>query len=206
MRDPRAAWWAGAALLAGVILLAGWLGVISPALEDTARTEDRAEAVELGNAGHEARVAQLTAEQERIGELQAELAELRRQFPTSLELAAFAQRVADLSWRSGAVVESVERAQPVPVVTAAAAEGEAGADEEPADALFRVEITLAVSGSYEEQLQYIGDLQGIDDRLLLVTGVDGIGAEQATVRGSTFVFLPPGGTAATAAGEDGVAS
>lgn len=204
MRDARTAWWAGAVLVAGVILLAGWMGVVSPALADAARADDRAEAVELGNAGHEARVAQLTAEQERIGELEAELAALRRQFPTSLELAAFAQRVADLGARSGAVVESVERSEPVPVPKAGGDEG-AEAEEAPADSLFRVEITLVVAGSYDQQLQYVADLQGIDDRLFLVTAVDGVGTDQATVRGSTFVFLPPSGGAA-AGDDEGVTS
>lgn len=191
MKDQRVVWWAGAILVAGVILVAGWIGFLSPTLDEVSRTHDQAESIESTNAGHGVRAEQLAVDEQRLGELQAELTELRRQFPTSMELRSFTQRLADLSVRSGAVVQSVTRAEPQAVVDSSRTEEVTDEDAGSGDQLFQVGITLVVEGGLEQQLLYVAELQAIDDRLFLVTGLEGVGTEHATITGTTFVFLSP---------------
>ncbi|HYQ76878.1 hypothetical protein [Cellulomonas sp.] len=185
MSRARALWWAGTGVVSVGVLVAGWSLVLSPVRDDAARARADAQAVTDQNAVRRAEAAHLAEEATRMPELETELADLRRQFPTALELDAFVRRLADLAARSGGTVQSVSRGEPT--LVQAAADGEAVTWS--GEYLYAVSVTLVVDGTRQQQLDYVRDLQAIDDRLFLVTAVDGLGTERSTVTGSTFVLL-----------------
>jgi Tfp pilus assembly protein PilO len=171
-------WWGGTAAVALLLAAASWFVALSPMLEEADGANTEAVRVEQLNDAHRAEVTRLAAQRENMPELEAELASLRRQFPTDLELESFVQRLADLSARSGATVTSVSRAAPAPN------------DAEGAGRSFRVGVVLTVEGNFEQQLRYLSDLQAVDDRLFLVTAAADLGrAESMTITGHTFVLV-----------------
>lgn len=201
MNRPKTLWWAGTAVIALVSAAACWFLALSPVLEaaDTASAE--AEASEQTNHTRSLEVQRLAAAQENLPALQAELEGLRRQFPTDLELEAFVQRLADLAGRSGATVATVARTAPVL------------SDARGTDRLYRVGVTLTVEGTFDQQLQYLSDLQAQDDRLFLVTAATDLSrSDTMTITGSTFVLVdaaavqPAETPAEEAADPDGEAS
>lgn len=178
MKRTKTLWWAGTAVVALVAAAACWFLALSPVLEaaDTARAE--AEASEATNVTRGLEVQRLADAQENLPALQAELDGLRRQFPTHLELEGFVQRLADLAARSGATVTTVSRTAPVL------------SDARGLDRLYRVGVTLTVEGTFDQQLQYVSDLQAQDDRLFLVTAATDLSrSETMTITGYTFVLV-----------------
>ena len=185
MSGARALWWVATAVVVVGVLVAGWALVLSPVQDEAALARREARSVEDQNALRRAEIARLAEEATQLPTFEQELADLRRQFPTALELDAFVRRLADLSTRSGAVVHSVTRADPVLVESTE----DGGAVTWSGEHLYAVGVQLVVEGSFQQQLDYVRDLQEIDDRLFLVTAVDGIGTERGTITGSTFVLL-----------------
>jgi Tfp pilus assembly protein PilO len=169
-------WWAGTAVVGLLLAAACWFLALSPVLDEASAADTEAESAEAANDTRRLEVARLAADRENQPALEAELAELRRHFPTTLELEAFVQQLADLSGRSGAVVQSVTRSEP--------AESEVGNGR-----LYEVQVNLSVDGSPEQKMQYLGDLQSMDDRLLLVTAWSDSGTDSMSVTAYTFVLV-----------------
>lgn len=199
MSRMRALWWAGTGVVCAGVLVAGWMLVLSPVRDDTARARADTQSVADQNAVRRAQVAKLAEEATRMPDFEQELATLRRQFPTALELDSFVRRLADLSYSSGAVVHSVARGEPTLVQSTE----DGGAVTWSGEQLYSVSVTLVVEGARQQQLDYVRDLQAIDDRLFLVTAVDGLGTERATLTGSTFVLLDASAASGDGADTDG---
>jgi Tfp pilus assembly protein PilO len=199
MNRTRMLWWAGTAVLALLLAAACWFLALSPLLDDASSAGDEAERTELSNETRRLEMARLAADRENQHALEAELAALRQQFPTTLELESFVQHLAALSGRSGAVVQSVSRSEPAP------------SDAGGAGRVYQVSVNLSVEGTYDQQLQYLSDLQDMDDRLFLVTAASNLGAESMDIAGYTFVLVdadqvqsaPEGDTAVTTGADAG---
>lgn len=196
MSGARALWWVGTAVVAVGVLVAGWALVLSPLRDDAARARQDAQSVEDQNVLRRAEIARLAADAADLPAFEQELAGLRRQFPTALELESFVRRLADLAASSGAVVQSVSRSEPAAVEASA----DGGAVTWSGERLYAVNVSLVVEGTFQQQLDYVRDLQAIDDRLFLVTAFDGLATETGTISGSTFVLLDGGTAAAEEAG------
>ncbi|MDR1294632.1 MAG: hypothetical protein LBK59_06700, partial [Bifidobacteriaceae bacterium] len=152
-------------------------------------------------------LADLRADAERLGELQARLAALRGQFPTSLELASFTRYLSELADSAGLVVQSVQIGAPAPVDTMpelpVAPDGtEPPALPDPPRGLYMYPITLTVAGSLDAAKTYTAALQGEgpDIRMFLAPSMswssgraDGASAEVTevfTIHGMTFALVP----------------
>jgi Tfp pilus assembly protein PilO len=176
MTNNRMLWWAGTAVVGLLLAAACWFLALSPMLDDARAADTEAGSAELANDSRRLEVARLAADRQNQPALEAELAELRRHFPTTLELEPFVQQLADLSGRSGATVQSVTRSDPT--------ESEVGNGR-----LYQVQVNLVVDGSPEQKMQYLSDLQSMDDRLLLVTAWNNPGTDSMTVTAYTFVLV-----------------
>jgi Tfp pilus assembly protein PilO len=176
MTNHRMLWWAGTAVVGLLLAAACWFLALSPLLEEANAADTEAESAELANDTRRLEVARLAADRESQAALEAELAELRQHFPTTLGLEPFVQQLAGLSVRSGAVVDSVTRSDPT--------ESEVGGGR-----LFEVQVNLSVDGTLDQKLQYLSDLQSMDDRLFLVTAWTNPGAESMSITGYTFVLV-----------------
>ncbi|GIG36865.1 hypothetical protein [Cellulomonas pakistanensis] len=177
MTSTRRLWWVATVAVALLLAAGCWFLALSPMLDETREADAAADRTEETNEDRRREIVRLAADREDQPALEAELAGLRRHFPTSLELESFVQRLADLSARSGAVVTSVSRAEPT-------------ASDVGGGRLYQVEVNLSVDGTFEQKMQYLSDLQSMDDRLLLVTAWSNPGADQSmTATGYTFVLI-----------------
>jgi Tfp pilus assembly protein PilO len=184
--SPSRLWTSGAGLVAAVLVLLGWLLLISPQLDAAASSRREAQETTDSNDVLRTRLASLEADHTDLAGLQAALDTLHRQFPAGLELSDFVRRLAGFAGESGAAVQSVSRGEPVA--------------REDGTAVWEVPVSLTVTGTHDQILGYVDRLQGVDDRLFLVTrltlspGDDDI--MTGAVVGSTFV-LPDAVAAST---------
>ncbi len=190
--SPTRLWTIGAAVVAALLVLVGWMVLISPQLDTASASRDEAQRTTESNDLLRARLAVLAEDHANIATLQAELDALHAQFPTSLELSDFVRRLAALATESGASVQSVARSEP--------------AAREDVETVWEVPVSLTVTGTHDQILAYIERLQGVDDRLFLVSGLTlSTGTDESmtgAVTGSTFV-LPETATAAAEEAADG---
>lgn len=199
MTNAPRLWWAATVVVALLLAAGCWFLALSPMLDEAGEAGAAADRTEQTNDDRRLEIARLAADRENQPALDAELADLRRHFPTTLELESFVQQLADLSARSGAVVTSVSRADP--------AESDVGGGR-----LYQVQVNLSVDGTFDQKMQYLSDLQSMDDRLLLVTAWSNPGTDVMTITGSTFVLVDaaavpsPDAPAEEAADPDGEAS
>ncbi len=193
MRGATRLWWAGTVVIALLLAAGCWFLALSPMLDEAHEAGTAADRTEQTNDDRRLEIARLAADRENQPALDAELADLRRHFPTTLELESFVQQLADLSARSGAVVTSVSRAEPA-------------ATDVGGGRLYQVKVDLSVDGTFDQKMQYLSDLQSMDDRLLLVTAWNNPGTDTMTITGSTFVLVdaaavPPAETPAEEAAD-----
>lgn len=199
MTNTPRLWWAGTVVVALLLTAACWFLALSPMLDEAHEAGTAADRTEQTNDDRRLEIARLAADRENQPALDAELADLRRHFPATLELESFVQQLADLSARSGAVVTSVSRAEPA-------------ATDVGGGRLYQVQVNLSVDGTFDQKMQYLSDLQSMDDRLLLVTAWNNPGTDTMTITGSTFVLVdaaavqPAETPAEEAADPDGEAS
>ncbi|WP_158376045.1 hypothetical protein [Cellulosimicrobium cellulans] len=193
MTNTPRLWWAGTVVVALLLAAGCWFLALSPMLDEAHEARTAADRTEQTNDDRRLEIARLAADRENQPALDAELADLRRHFPTTLELESFVQQLADLSARSGAVVTSVSRAEPA-------------ATDVGGGRLYQVQVNLSVDGTFDQKMQYLSDLQSMDDRLLLVTAWNNPGTDTMTITGSTFVLVdaaavPPAETPAEEAAD-----
>ncbi|WP_431838122.1 hypothetical protein [Cellulomonas sp. Y8] len=177
MTGTRRLWWAATVAVALLLAAGCWFLALSPMLDEAHEADAAADRAEQLNEDRRLEIARLAADRANEPALQDELAGLRSHFPTALELESFVQQLADLSARSGAVVTSVSRSEPTGT--------EVGGGR-----LFQVQVNLAIDGTFDQKMQYMGDLQSVDDRLFLVTDWDNVGDDRPmTITGYTFVLV-----------------
>jgi len=137
MQSKAFQWIAGTAALVLVILAGGWLLLVSKTFDAAAEIDAEREQVEQGNQALEARIAMLRAQFEKIDELRAELAELRKGIPDRAELDALLDQVHDIAEEHEVTVaglkadQAVEVGDTLSVVLTEIAEAEVGAADTP---------------------------------------------------------------------------
>ncbi|HEY0188701.1 MAG TPA: type 4a pilus biogenesis protein PilO [Cellulomonas sp.] len=189
--SARRLWMIGAALAAAVLLLLGWMLLISPQLDNAEASRTEAQETADANDLLRLRIVALADDYANLSTLQAELETLRGQFPTGLELPEFVRRISALASESGATVQNVTRSEPTV--------------REDVATVWEVPVSLTVAGTHDQVLAYVERLQGVDDRLFLVSGfsltADADDGCTSSITGYTFV-LPEDSTTATADSDD----
>lgn len=175
-------WGIGAAVIALLILLAGWFLLISPARSDAAELRDSAVAQERANASLVSRIEELKTLAAGLPEQHAKLEELGVQIPTDPALPTLIRDLTSAAEASGSQVVSIAPASPmlvpssvpVPVAAPAASEGTESATTPVAaapasDPLYMVPLTVELGGSFIELEQFVDKLEELP-RAFLVTG------------------------------------
>lgn len=201
-----APWVAGAAFLALVFLAATWFLVISPRMDSAAemRAGTAAEQVRIDQL--EIQLAALERDFANIKDFRAELADLREEIPTGVELGQLTRQLTTLAASSGVVITSFLPTSPTAVVMAAPAAPEPAAATEDAAAdgttdtalgdgavpttptetetgFFLVEVNVATMGGYEESLAFLDALQTENPRLVFVAAVQANSQKEAGAQG-----------------------
>ncbi len=199
MRSGRSTWVALTALAALVLLVGAWFTLLSPRLARISELNEEQEAAEQRSSLLSAQIARVAADHERLDELRAELAGLRTQFPTAVELPEFTRGLARLADASGARVRALTVGSSVQVSATpelpAAPDGTAApALPQPPAGLYAVPITLTVEGTFEQAQLYASALQSATDRLFLLSrlswaSADADGSSSFSINGHTYVLV-----------------
>jgi type IV pilus assembly protein PilO len=188
MTDTRK-WSALAAVLVVAIFAASWFLLISPKRGDAAALRGKAAAKSEQNARLAEQITMLQEQQKDLPTQQAQLAAMRTQIPTNPALPSLIRDLTAAGKKAGVSIDSMAPSLPLALVAAptttvvaptttgddAAATGSTTAKKPPthaavpASTLFKVPLTLNVTGSYFELEQFVSKLETVR-RSFLVTG------------------------------------
>lgn len=193
--DRNRLWMIGAIVVMGAAIGLGWLLGISPQLEAAAAANTTRAQVETQNAGYEQKLVALKKQFENIGDLQTELAQLRKSVPSEGAIPAFVGQLDAISKEHKVELTGISVSDGQPYVppappAAPAADAAAGATPAPApapaagaepaaavdpavklitaDNFVAIPISLTVNGDYSRVLDFIKGVQ-TGTRLVLVT-------------------------------------
>lgn len=192
-QDKRV-WRGGAALLAVVIVLAGWFLVVDPQLSAASSARDQTVAADQRNQALQARNDDLKAKNDDHGALQAGLSAALAQLPSDGALPAFTRQLSAQATAAGVVLTSViiGAATPVaaaggavpsaaaaaaadPSATGAAAATPAAAPAAAAPAaapgLVQITITINATGLGRRDLAFLRAIQWTGPRRALVSAL-----------------------------------
>lgn len=177
----------GLGTLAAVVLLAGFFLGIQPQLSRIATANEQQAAAEAINREQEATNAALRADQEKIGEYNAQLAQKQALIPNGRSQQELIAQIDAAAFLAGVAVENVTFEAPMPFVAPA------GVPLTPtaSGALVSVGTTITVTGERINLEQFAWNLQN-NGRLITVAQSQYSGPEAAslTVTGSTWVLQP----------------
>ena len=209
-------WAIGASFVIVAVLLMGWFLGAAPRFAEIADNDLQREAAEAQNLIQEANLARIKDDFERIEELRAELAAMQLAIPSTNSLSTFIGELNKLEAQSKVEITNLtttdatpfELAVPEAEVPPVAEEGGEGGTPaapvtpEPAapasllspDEFVLIKVSLEVTGSQAEVLNFVNALQGAS-RLYLVTALTLAGNAQegytATIDGNVYVVIDP---------------
>ncbi|MEP7763988.1 hypothetical protein [Sanguibacter sp. 25GB23B1] len=200
-------WIAGTAVLAILILVAAWFLLISPVRATALETSETAESQDERNALEQVRIDGLAKQFAELDSYKATLASLRQQIPVTPNHGEFQSELATIAAAHSVTIASltvnasseivVAGAEPAaaPAGTEAAEGEDAAAPAAPSNlftGFYQIPADIEVVGTYQNVLAFVSDLQTVNTRLFLVTGLSGTGLKEGEGSGG----LPP-----TAAGD-----
>jgi hypothetical protein len=225
-------WLIGSAIVAVALLVVGWFVGVSPQLTAMSETDQQRAGVDLQNAATEAAVARLAEDFSSLDALETERDLLRRSIPVVHDKSLFVDQVDALATASGTTVTQVSTSAVTtytPPVTEPPVDPDAEAGDEPAEEgtdateaapveptgppvvtdplitgqnLYAIEVTVAVTGSNVEVLDFVDALQH-GERLCLVTQLQFAADEETgefTATSTGYVYVLVDGEAATDGG------
>ncbi len=161
-------WTLGAALLAVVVLVAGWFLLISPKRADVADLEQQAVAQQQANSSLETDLAVLKQQNKQLPEKQAELAALRTKIPQTPDLVAYIREMQDIGRQAGVSFNTLTPATPVGL-GAAVATTPTGTGALTPDQLAAINVDMEITGGYFEITKFMNELE-TSSRYTLVSG------------------------------------
>jgi hypothetical protein len=181
MTNKTNLWLGGTVVAVLAILGIGWMLLVGPAFDSVSETNALVDEVEDQNTALRAQTNTLRAQFQNIDTLQAELEVLQTQIPDALGMDTYLKQVSDLAEANGTFVGKVVVSDPVALVAptpapAAPADGSATAAQPPAAPVSKavaVPVSIEILGSRDAVLSTVAGLQGVDQRLFLVSRLDG---------------------------------
>lgn len=165
----------GSVLIIAVLLAGTWFLGVSPKLTDAAKANTDRAAVETQNAAHQAAVAALKEQSENLPALQADLDELRAAVPGEAALPELISQLNRNAIAHGVTITSLTVADPVPYLVppevAEDSELAAASASLSADNFLTIGIGLDLTGTFDDVMAFVSDLQS-GERLYLVHALD----------------------------------
>jgi Tfp pilus assembly protein PilO len=218
----RSTWIGGAVFFAVAIAVAAWFLIIAPTIATAADSRAQAESTRQQNQVLALSVTKLKADFAKLPAYRAELATLRGQIPAGAALSDYLRQLSTIA-AARSVAISVTPAPPLVVVPAVAVAPVApvaapatpaaatpaatpapaapvAAAPVPGTALTAIPISITATGSYDQTLAFLNDLQTATPRLFLVSGLTstakpastGTAAEQELlISGFAYVLPDP---------------
>lgn len=172
-------WYVVAAVVAFVVLIAGWFLLVSPAKTNAAEITDQTAQVQSNNLMTQQKIVQLQSQSKEVPALEAQVAAVRNKIPTNPALATLVRSLSSQAKNSGVVLVSVTPSSP--------AQGEG--------ALSTIPVEVKVTGEFANVQMFLNNLERMQ-RAFLVQNVDMNRAADpetatndldATISGSVFM-------------------
>jgi Tfp pilus assembly protein PilO len=180
-------WVAGSILAIAVILLAGWLLGVQPALVALAAAESERESVKVLNQSYEVSLADLRTLSEDLPALEDQRELSRTEIPDGPELSDLLGQLNDLAVTAG--VSIIEVTANTPVVVGPELVGSTGVTD-----LVAIPVQISATGAASALDQFLRNAQ-FGPRLIYVSRVtqtEEAGFGQVTLEGFVFVLPPEG--------------
>ena len=169
-----ARWSAVTGLVCVVVLVATWFVLVSPRRSQAADLDAQRTSAEATNVSLEAEIAELQRQFAGLDELRDELKVIRAQLPPAADVPRLVRSLSDLAADSGVEIESIV---PGAVNTLTPASGTS-------PALVSVEVAVTVRGRYVEGALFLRYLQTRLNRVFLVSQVNAKRNEDESNAGS----------------------
>lgn len=175
-------WLLIAAVVSVGVLLIGWFVGISPELDKKAAAEEQIANVEQQNAGIQVVINQLTADNAKMDEFEAELKELQVALPPGGELSTFLGQLHQLEITSGVVVKSFSAGSGMPFVAVPNGTDTVVSPLVTSANFIVIDVQLNVTGTRQEVLDFVQALQ-LGDRLFLINSLSVQGGDEVSEDG-----------------------
>jgi Tfp pilus assembly protein PilO len=162
-------WTAGAALVAVLVLVAGWFLLVAPKQSEASDLKTQAQTQEDTNATLQTQIATLKQEYKSLPEQQAQLAKLHEQIPQTGQMPTYVTQLIAAADRSGVKLKTMTPQDPATLGTAALGVTTTTTPLSP-DSLAGQNVDVEVEGSYFEIMKFESELETLQ-RYVLVTGV-----------------------------------
>lgn len=198
-------WLAGGAVLAVVIVLIGWFGVIGPELSAAAATRDQAETAQMQNVSLQAKNAKLKAQNDDVAALRQSLADALAALPSDGGLPEFTRQVSAQATSTSTVLTSIVVGPAAPVTQPAVATASGNTDagttatstaptSDAAAGLLQMEVTLTATGLGPDLQAFLNEIQTTGPRRALVNAVQLVpvgetGGSGGDIKGSSTLNL-----------------
>ena len=188
-------WITGTAVLAIVLLVGAWFLLISPIRETTAETTADAVSQDDRNALEKKRIATLAAQFADLETYRTQLADLRQQIPATPRQGEFQSQIAAIAATHSVTIVSLSVTPSTEVVlpgaaaepaTGESADGEEAVAPAPANlftGFYQMPLSIEVVGAYQNVLSFVSELQTVNPRTFLVTGLAATGLKEAEASG-----------------------
>lgn len=200
-------WIAGTVVIALLILVGAWFLLISPVRASAQETSETARSQDDRNALEKTRIKALAKQFDELDTYKASLATLRQQIPVTPNHGDFQTELATIATAHSVTIASltvnasseVVVAGAAPAATPEATDGDAAEGEEAAapaapanlfTGFYQIPADIEVVGSYQNVMAFVSDLQTVNTRLFLVTGLAGTALKEGDGSGG----LPPTAT------------
>jgi type IV pilus assembly protein PilO len=163
-------WTVGTALLVLLLLVAGWLLLVSPKRADADQLRAQAATQQAANAQLTTKIAQLKAQQQQLPAQEAKLADIRQRIPQTPALPQLVRSLAAIAATTNVTVVKLQPSPPaVPSAAATAATTKPTTPAPDGSVLQIVGVSFQLQGSYYNVERFISRLEQLK-RAVQVTG------------------------------------
>jgi type IV pilus assembly protein PilO len=154
------------ALVAALVLIAGWFLLVSPNRASADDLRAQAATQQNTNAGLTAKLQQLKQQQKGVPAEQAKIADIQQRIPANPALPSLVRSLSSMAISAGVSIATLTPTTPVPSAVTTAV----GAIAPDGSSLQVIGLTVQVTGSYYNIERFLGKVETLK-RALLVTGV-----------------------------------
>ncbi len=189
-------WMLIAFVVSAAVLLMGWFLGISPKIDEANAAETQRANVETQNAGFQQTLDQLKSDSEKIDSIKSDLKEIQLQLPPDGDLSSFLGQLHELEVMSGVQLTSFSAGEGVPFVSVPNGTDTVTSPLVTSENVIVIGVGLKVSGTKEQVLDFVHDLQ-FGKRLFLINSFSlqsGSDAEQGysgSITGFVYVLVDP---------------
>jgi Tfp pilus assembly protein PilO len=209
-------WYIGTAVVAVLVLLAGWFLLVAPAKSNAADLSAQADSVVAQNAATQTQIDQLKAQSKNLPAQEAEIAAIRTRIPTTPALPTLIRTLSAQATAAGVSLDTLTPGTPTLAAGGTSTTSTGTAPVAPGQ-VSQIPISMKVTGNFANVRLFMNGIEQMQ-RSMLVSGLaislnaaaagsttTTAGSLSTTITGEVFMTTPlattpPTTTAATAAG------